>query len=66
MVAKVGYFEIVNGNKCAVPAGAEFHLGDAANCLSRMVDSGREVLDERGSFLPLIFSISMMKKINYE
>ena len=51
MVAKVGHFEIVNGNKCAVPAGAEFHLGDAANCLSRMVNSGREVPDERDSFL---------------
>ena len=35
--------QIVNGKRYAVPAGSEFHLGDAADCLGRMVDGGREV-----------------------
>ena len=50
-VSEIGGFEIVNGRKYAVPAESEYHLGDAANCLSRMVNSGREVPDERDSFL---------------
>ena len=50
-LSEVGGFEIVNGRKYAVPAESEYHLGDAANCLSRMADSGREVPDERDSFL---------------
>ena len=43
MASQVGVFEIVNGRRYAVPAESEFHLGDAADCLGRMADVGREV-----------------------
>ena len=37
-----GAFEIVNGRRYAIPARSEFHVGDAADCLGRMVSAGRQ------------------------